>query len=216
MATRRSNAKRRGSNTKGSSGIPAWFWLLGGIFIGLGAAVALMFRGYLPEFTDHTPKIDQPAPSTSSTALINDKAKAKEPEKPRYDFFTVLPEMEVVVPEQELQRQAASNAAPVASVSNNDLAPSASTSASTDAKTAAGVDRYVLQVGSFQNSSEAEQMKAQLAMIGFTASVQTVTVDGKSWHRIRVGPFEGARQADEMRRLLVDNQYQPLVMKAKP
>lgn len=216
MTARRSNANRRGSNRKRSSGIPAWFWLLGGIFIGLGAAVALMFRGYLPEFTDHTPEIDQPAASTSSTALINDKGNAKAPEKPRYDFFTVLPEMEVVVPEQELQRKAASIVAPAASVSNNDMVPSTSSTASTDPKTAAGVDRYVLQVGSFQNSSEAEQMKAQLAMLGFTASVQTVTVDGKSWHRIRVGPFEGARQADEMRRMLVDNQYQPLVMKAKP
>lgn len=216
MATRRSNAKRYGSGRRGSSGIPAWFWLLGGIFIGLGIAVALMFRGYLPEFKEHTPEIDKPVPSASSTALINDKQKAKEAEKPRYDFFTVLPEMEVVVPEQELQRKAAKNPQPVASVSNKDAAPSPTTPVSNDSKAATEVDRYVLQVGSFQDSSEAEQMKAQLAMIGFTASVQTVTVDGKSWHRIRVGPFEGARQADEMRRRLVDNQYQPLVMKAKP
>ncbi len=213
MATRRSNAKRYGSGKKGSSGIPAWFWLLGGIFIGLGAAVALMFRGYLPEFKDHTPEIDKPVPSASSSALINDKQKAKGPEKPRYDFFTVLPEMEVVVPEQELQRKAAKTPQPIASASSKDAAPSP---VNNDSKAATEVDRYVLQVGSFQDASEAEQMKAQLAMIGFTASVQTVTVDGKSWHRIRVGPFEGARQADEMRRRLVDNQYQPLVMKAKP
>ena len=29
----------------------------------------------------------------------------EKPSKPRYDFFTVLPEMEVVVPAQELARQ---------------------------------------------------------------------------------------------------------------
>ena len=217
MAVRRSNTKRHGSNRKGSSGIPAWFWLLGGIFIGLGVAVVLMFRGYLPEFTERTPEIDQPAASTSSAALINDKEKVTAPEKPRYDFFTVLPEMEVVVPEQELQRKAASIPAPIASVSSNDTAAAPNSTASTEAKTATAVDdRYVLQVGSFQDSSEAEQMKAQLAMIGFTASVQTVTVDGKSWHRIRVGPVDGARQADEMRRTLVANQFQPLVMRVKP
>lgn len=214
MAARKSNAKR-GSRNSGSSGIPAWFWLLSGIFIGLGTAVALMFRGYLPEFKDHTPEIDKPAISASSSALINDKERPKEPEKPRYDFFTVLPEMEVVVPEQELQRKAAKTPAPVASANSKDASSSAGTVHSTKATAATEVDRYILQVGSFQDSGEAEQMKAQLAMIGFTASVQTVTVDGTSWHRIRVGPFEGAREAEDMRRMLVDNQFKPLVMKAK-
>ena len=219
MAARKSNAKRRGSGTKASSGIPAWFWLLGGIFIGLGTAVALMFRGYLPEMKDHTPEIDQPVASASSTALISDKEQPKEPEKPRFDFFTVLPEMEVVVPEQELQRKAAANSAaqPAANTSSPETAPASNATASTNqaGATAVAADSYILQVGSFQNSSEAEQMKAQLAMIGFSANVQTVNVDGQSWHRIRVGPFDGAREAEDMRRMLTDNQFTPLVMKAK-
>lgn len=217
MAARKRNTKRRGAGNKRSAGIPAWFWLLGGIFIGLGMAVVLMFRGYLPDLKDHTPEIDKPVAKSTGGALINDRDKPKEPEKPRYDFFTVLPEMEVVVPEQELQRKAASNPEPVTSVNNNEVASATGNSSTGSAATTARqADRYILQVGSFQNSSEAEQMKAQLAMIGFTASVQTVTVDGKSWHRIRVGPFEGAREAEDMRRMLVDNQFKPLVMKAKP
>jgi len=214
MAARKSNAKH-GSRNKGSSGIPAWLWLLGGIFIGLGTAVALMFRGYLPEFKDHTPEIDKPVASASGTALIDDKEKPKEAEKPRYDFFTVLPEMEVVVPEQELQRKAAKTPEPAASASSKDVSSSAGTASGTKATAATEVDRYILQVGSFQDAGEAEQMKAQLALIGFTASVQTVTVDGTSWHRIRVGPFDGAREAEDMRRMLADNQFTPLVMKAK-
>ena len=216
MAVRRSNSKRRGSRKKTSTGIPAWFWLLGGIVIGLGIAVALMFRGYLPEFKEHSPAVDKPARSVSSKPLISDKKQPAEPEKPRFDFFTVLPEMEVVVPEQELQRQAKSKPEPVASTNTNPSEGSTGGSDSNSLVSPAQTDRYILQVGSFQNSSEAEQMKAQLAMIGFSASVQTVTVNGQSWHRIRVGPFEGAREAEEMRRMLTDNQFQPLVMKAKP
>lgn len=217
MAARKRNAKRRRAGNKSSSGIPAWFWLLGGIFIGLGVAVVLMFRGYLPDLQDHTPEIDKPVSQSSGSALIESSKKPKEPEKPRYDFFTVLPEMEVVVPEQELQRKAANNPEPAAAVSNNATATTSGTSTTNTAVAAATqTDRYILQVGSFQNSSEAEQMKAQLAMIGFTANVQTVNVDGKSWHRIRVGPFNGAREAEDMRRMLADNQFQPLVMKAKP
>jgi len=59
-------------------------------------------------------------------------------------------------------------------------------------------------------------MKAQLALLGSMATVQKVTVNGKTWHRVRLGPFQGAREADEMRRMLSDNRIDTLVMKANP
>ena len=197
MATRRKTAgNRRGANKKGSGGIPAWFWLLGGILIGLGAAAFLMVKGYLPEVKQHLPSLDKETTGKTEAAIVEDEI--AKPKKPRYDFFTVLPEMEVVVPEQELSRKA-DKVEPV-----NDTVP------------AKAQDRYILQAGSFRNSTDAEQMKAQLAMLGSIATVQKVTVNGKTWHRVRIGPFEGARKADEMRRMLSDNQIDTLVMKANP
>jgi len=59
-------------------------------------------------------------------------------------------------------------------------------------------------------------MKAQLALLGSIATVQTVTVNNQSWHRVRIGPFKGARKADEMRRMLSDNQIDTLIMKVNP
>jgi cell division septation protein DedD len=204
MAKRKKAVNRRGSRKRSSGGIPAWFWLLGGILIGLGVAVALMVKGYLPEIKQHLPVIDSKSSGGSDSALINENEEAAKPTKPRYDFFTVLPEMEVVVPEQELKRQAANKPEPV---------PQTTSKTSTEASKQ---DSYILQVGSFKNSADAEQMKARLAMMGSTASVQTVTVNGQTWHRVRIGPFKGARRADEMRRLLSDNQIDTLVMKVKP
>ena len=58
--------------------------------------------------------------------------------------------------------------------------------------------------------------KAQLALLGSVATVHTVTVDNQTWHRVRIGPFKGARKADEMRRMLSDNQFNPLIIKVKP
>jgi cell division protein FtsN len=190
MATKR----KRSTNRRGSSGIPAWFWLLGGILIGLGAALVLMSKGYLPEIKQHLPSVDEPSAKSTEAALVGDS----KPKKPRYDFFTVLPEMEVVVPEQELSRKADSPELP------------------TDSTSADSKDNYILQVGSFRSSADAEQMKARLALLGSIARVQTVTVDNQTWHRVRIGPFNGARKADEMRRLLSDNQIDTLVMKANP
>ena len=188
-------ANRRRTKKKSSSGIPAWFWLLGGILIGLGIAVALMLKGYLPELKQHMPSIDNKAPAAAEPALVEDDKDAAKPKKPRYDFFTVLPEMEVVVPEQELRRKA---------------------EPAIDPATVSAQESYILQVGSFRNTADAEQMKAQLALLGSMATVQTVTVNSQTWHRVRIGPFKGARKADEMRRMLSDNQIDTLVMKVNP
>lgn len=197
MAARRKKvSSRRGAKRKTSGGIPAWFWLLGGILIGLGIAIVLMFKGYLPELKQHILSDEDTPSSTAEPALVEGKGtEPAKPKKPRYDFFTVLPEMEVVVPDQELSRKAKPTP---------DTTPGDSQ------------DNYILQVGSFQSSADAEQMKARLALLGSVANVQTVTVNGKTWHRVRIGPYQGARKADEMRRLLSDNQIDTLVMKANP
>ena len=199
MAKRRKAGKRSNSRKKGSGGIPAWFWLLGGILIGLGAAVALMLKGYLPEVTKSTPAIDTKPDASSEAALLEENIDPAKPKKPRYDFFTVLPEMEVVVPDQELKRKA--EPAPANTTSRNDSGDQ---------------DQYVLQVGSFQGNADAEERKARLAMSGLVANIQTVTVNGQTWHRVRVGPFTGARKADEVRRMLADNNIDTLVMKVNP
>jgi cell division protein FtsN len=197
MAVKRKSAgNRRGARRKASSGIPAWFWLLGGILIGLGAAVFLMVKGYLPDIQQHLPTLDRQSAEPATSAI--EEEEIARPKKPRYDFFTVLPEMEVVVPEQELSRKADK------------------TEPATNPSIATAQDQYILQAGSFRNATDAEQMKARLAMLGSMATVQKVTVNGQSWHRVRIGPFQGARKADEIRRLLADNKIDTLVMKANP
>jgi cell division protein FtsN len=185
-------ARKRKAASRGRQGTPAWMWLLTGVLIGLGLAWYLFSKGYIPQ-----PKISQEVaqpPTVSGADTAEEVAPASsEPEKSRYDFFTVLPEMEVVVPEQELNRRTEPATSP--------------------AVPAAGVERYLLQVGSFREMSDAEQMKARLALLGVVARVQTVTVNETTWHRVRVGPVEGAARADEMRRRLADNGIESLVMK---
>jgi hypothetical protein len=144
-------------------------WLFTGILIGLGLAYYLWAKGYIP-----APEIEQPQAGDSP-----------------YDFFTVLPEMEVVVPEQELK----------------DSSGGQSRLPQPDTET------YLLQVGSFKQAGDAEQMKARLALLGMTAKIQSVNVNDATWHRVRVGPVTGARQADELRSLLADNGIDSLVMK---
>jgi len=167
-------------------------WLLTGILIGLGLAYYLWSRGYIPQ-PQLDPSVAEESAMKDSPASAEEVAPAAgEPKKSRYDFFTVLPEMEVIVPEQEL--------------SNRSQPPETQV-------VAADSGSYLLQVGSFRENSDAEQMKARLALLGIMARIQTVTVNDATWHRVRVGPVSGARQADEMRSKLSDNGIDSLVMK---
>jgi cell division protein FtsN len=179
VATRK---KRRNS---GGSGMG---WFFGGIVIGLGAAVLLYTRGFMP--TASAPEPAQPVvDDRSEPGLLDDE----EERASAYDFFTVLPEMEVVVPERELEPPPPTNPQQPTTSDDEDL--------------------YVLQAGSFRSSADADQMKAQLALLGSMANIQTVTVDGQTWHRVRVGPVRGTRQVNQLRNQLRENGIDTLVLK---
>jgi cell division protein FtsN len=166
-------------------------WLLSGILIGLGLAYYLWAKGYIPTPASELPQASS-SQQPSEPGIADDLAKPEaKPEKPRYDFFTVLPEMEVVVPEQQLKESSQ---------------PQAETPL-------ADTESYFLQVGSFQQAGDAEQLKATLALQGITAKIQTVNVNGATWHRVRIGPIEGARQADEIRSRLKAIGIDSLIMK---
>lgn len=175
-------------------------WLLTGILIGLGLAWYLFAKGYIPQPRGAAVESVEAVPGEAAGAE-EVAPSGKDSKRPQYDFFTVLPEMEVVVPEQELSARAQPEA---------DAADGAAQNAGDDA---ASGPSYLLQVGSFRSAADADQLKARLALLGVVAQVQTVTVNDATWHRVRVGPLSGARQADEMRGRLADNDIDSLVMK---
>ncbi len=180
MATRK---KRKGSSGSGFG------WFVGGIVIGLGAAIFLYTRGFMPAASTPEPAVPT-VDDRSEPGLLDDE----EERASGYDFFTVLPEMEVVVPERELEPATPSESEqPAAGSEDGEL--------------------YVLQAGSFRSSADADQMKAQLALLGAVANVQTVTVDGQTWHRVRVGPVRGTREVNQLRNQLRDNGIDTLVLK---
>ena len=185
-------ARGRGAR-RSRSGTPAWIWLLSGILIGLGLAWYLFAKGYIPQPPRAMTETAESPGQLDSAAGEEVAPRNGDAKRPKYDFFTVLPEMEVVVPEQELSESAQSG-------SPQAVAPGAGSS-------------YLLQVGSFREVTDAEQMKARLALLGVVARVQTVTVNGATWHRVRAGPVGSAREADDMRTRLAENDIDSLVLK---
>ena len=110
--------------------------------------------------------------------------------RPKFDFYTILPEIEVSVREWEY------------SVKDDEDEPSL----------APGI--YVLQVGSFKQFDDADHAKARLALRGITARIQRVLINGQNvWFRVHVGPFSGIKDIRAMRIKLIENDMEFILLR---
>jgi len=176
---------------------PAWMQIVGGLVIGAAVAVLLDFRGRLPFFAEEL----RPSPNPSAVAPPDGDAglaaESAAPPKPKYDFYTVLPELDQIIPDAELTEQAAAPV-PVPADPTEPVAPTG---------------RYFLQAGSFRDSGDAETLKAKLAMTGMRAGVTPVNINGATWFRVRVGPFDNAQALDGAKRQLGADGIQAIALK---
>ena len=108
----------------------------------------------------------------------------------------------------------ASPAAPAGSPSVAVAPPTAPPAATPDSK---GDDRatYLLQAGAFRSSSEAESMKAKLALIGFEARVLTADVNGQTMYRVRIGPYAQLDAMNRARARLAENGIEASVVRQR-
>ncbi len=172
MATR-STRKKRKTNTK-SQPLPGWVWLITGLVIGLSAT-------FFPSMNE---KAKQNEVALKEEASITPAAKRT------FDFYTLLPELEVVV---DGDNPAKSN--------------------TTDQSRPAG--EYVLQVGSFKSSEEADSLKAQLALMGVETNIETVKVNTVDWHRVRVGPSKDINQLQTTQNRLRAKNMDSILLKVR-
>jgi len=196
-------------------GTCAFWFLLGGLLGAFGVGVAWMMADQhgVPQ-TAQTPA-DAPA-----TAAAESTAK----QKPKFDFYSLLPEEEVLVPaerepepvplpppgSQPFAAPPPQKPAQVAKATPPPPAPAPAPKPSSG-----GGPSYVLQVGSFRSTSDAEKLKAQLALLGIQTSIQTVTIDsGQTYHRVRTAAYAKA-DADALKSRLKSNGHDAMMMRAR-
>jgi cell division protein FtsN len=76
---------------------------------------------------------------------------------------------------------------------------------------------YYLQAGAFHNADDADNLKAQLALLGVEAVIQTGEVADKGvLHRVRVGPFRAMDEVNRTRTLLTQNNVPATLVKEVP
>lgn len=73
---------------------------------------------------------------------------------------------------------------------------------------------YYIQVAALSNASEADNLKARLAMNGFESRIQSIeTPEGKLLHRVRIGPYETENEAEKIKVEMVEFNFDVTVVK---
>lgn len=243
----RLQTKKPKSGSRGST--------LVGIFVGLilgalvAAGIALYFTSSSPfpkAKTDDKPvPAPQPPRPASEPIALPGKPGDKPVEKPRFDFYNVLPKgadalpapekpeetTEIVKPEKtdkldkadkpkpakadEAAKPAREDKADKADKPKDDAERAKAEAALLDKPLAP--EKFYLQAGAFEDPSEADNLKARLALMGVEASVQKVDVPEKgTMHRVRVGPYMGQEAMSKAREQLTASGIGTAVVKIKP
>jgi len=164
--------------------------------IGIAAAIAVYMTKSPAPFVDRT-RTQEPRPAAAKAPgnLAEAPGVPKAPERPRFDFYKILPGQEVPVSERELHAAAAKDASKAGSLPK---------------------DTYFIQAGSFQNPAEADNLKAKLALLGLQASVEPANLpDRGTWYRVRLGPYARVGDIDRVRQTLAQNGVEAQMVRIK-
>lgn len=175
--------KRRSSSKRNSSEYPGWLYGVFGLAVGLSVAAAVWVSD---RRAPRAPAADPAPPPASLESALDDNGEspeaaiaepaADEAESKRFEFYDMLPNFEVIVPEQD-------------TVVIKDTEPKAVEQPGT----------YILQAGSFSTHDDADRRRAQLALQGIESAIQEVRIDNRTYHRVRIGPVSDLEQLNVLR-----------------
>jgi cell division protein FtsN len=181
------------ANRKKKKPMPGFVWMIGGLAIGLFIAFLI--------YLDKQPATEISFGDAVKTELEKIKQKktitttkpdTQNKQEPKFNFYTILPELEVLIPEDEI-RPPENRRTP-----GNDVSK-----------------RYILQAGSFRNRQDAEKLKATVALLGLEASINQVAIDNEKWHRVRIGPVDNRRELNRNLNMLHRNNINAMAMELK-
>ena len=179
-------AKRRQPARK--SGVSPFVSMLFGLAVGLSVAVAIYVKDRrdppVVAGNDVGRSGTQPVPASLQSA-IDDNGETDKPvasdkndekEVRRFTFYDILPNFEVVTPEEQ---------------------PTSTADTTPQAVVEPGL--YVLQAGSFSTHKDAERRRAELGMQGIESHIQRVKVNERDYHRVYIGPTEDLDELNMLR-----------------
>lgn len=201
-------------NASGDEHMPAWAWFAGGLLLG----IVVMGLMWLQDHQQITRSIEAQLRSSEVQQQQQQSAAetAAEEEMPQhqFEFYSVLPDMEVevqpdtlrpVTPKPAAAAEAAVATAPVEQKPQAEQQPAASSEVDS---------QYLIQLASFRARADAERMLAGKALKGIAARIEKVTINDKAYYRLRSGPYS-REQAYSLHKRLKKSGIESLIMRVK-
>ncbi len=223
MAAKKKPAPKRGASryqAPAKKPVPGWFWLVCGLVIG-------GFMVFLFSLEPGRDEIKRNKVEEARVKQANKAAAAKpassEPVKPKYDFYTLLPESEVILPQQAIEppvppaqkpvtpeEAAKIDAARAQAALNGEVPPPPPVIAKGPVSS-----QFFLQAGSFRRKDDADTLRAQLILLGQSVQVESGTVREEIWHRVLVGPFATREQLGTAQKSLAASGFSNLLLQQR-
>jgi cell division protein FtsN len=195
-ANSRDTSNRR-RNSQKSSGIGLLKWMLITALI-IGFAVFLVYLKS-PELQKSAPAVvaqaqEKVVPAKSGKIETTNKAstdqakKDQKPQSPQFDFYTILPKKEMIVPDHEIKTRTREE-----QVGKNKKAS------------------YVIQAGSSRDPKDADQLRAKLALMGIESKIQKAKVESAIWYRVKIGPYSQMGSVNTIMSRLQKNGMKPVI-----
>lgn len=192
----RANPNQKRKKTKQNTTIAWWKWLLVIALIALFIFFLVFLRNSAPELKQEQGKqsISKPLKKSEKPkkAKLKTKSDNKKTRQPRFDFYTVLPETEIVVPDYEINTR--SREEKFGKVKKA---------------------KYIVQAGSFRNFAEADKLRARLALMGFESRVEKAKIGEVVWNRVKMGPFSLSSSVSNIKKRLKENGIDTIITEKK-
>jgi hypothetical protein len=163
----------------------SWMSFISGLGLGLVVAVGVYFLGgglITPGQSTNRPAETEVEETVALSGLNFEAEMERALPKREFDFYKILPEMEIKVPDWEISSPERKETSEF------------------------GQGTYVLQVGSFKQHADADRAKAELALRGIRAKIHRVVINGQDvWYRVHVGPYSDLTSIRAMRAKLIES-----------
>lgn len=241
MAAKKAPPKRGASRYQAPAKppIPGWIWLACGLLIG----AFVVFLTKLEPGRDDIKRVKQEVTRPANNPAAKPAGSPQTPSattaaaKPKYDFYTLLPESEVIVlPETPVEKPApaltpeelakADAARALAALDGQTPAPLPTSTPATTPNTAAPTpapemakapsgSQFFLQAGSFRKQAEADKLRAQIILLGQSGQVESGKVRDETWYRVLVGPFASREQLAQAQKALAAGGFSNLLLQQR-
>lgn len=222
-AAKKKPAPKRGASryqAPAKQPIPGWLWLV----IGLSVGAFVVFLMKLEPGGDDIKRVRADAKAAKIAEANKTPPSPTAPVKPKYDFYTLLPESEVIVPNEAVPEK---TPPPVVAPVTPEQAAKIDTARAQAALSGltppppppvvkpAPVTQFFLQAGSFRKQADADKVRAQIILLGQTATVESGTVKEETWYRVLVGPFSNREQLTVAQKQLATGGFNNLLLQQR-